>query len=242
MVPQDAEDATQEVLVKILTKLGSYDPEKGAFRTWLYRVVANHVLNMRERGHEKAITGFDGYYSFVEQVPDQDPPDTPEAALVTEDLKIACVMGTLLCLDRPHRMAFILKVAFGATDSMGSEVLGISRQAYRKQLSRARAKLRQYMGGNCSLVDPEAPCRCRNKVKTFMDSGAYSADKLDYLVSDRPAMAEIVGRVQERFDEEVETRFHHLFRSHPFYSGTDRIPWLRDLLDDPGFEMVFTLT
>ncbi len=108
MVPQDAEDVTQEVLVKVLTKLGSYDAEKAAFRTWLYRIVTNHVLNMKARGYEEAITGFDAYYSFVEQIPDTEPDDSPEMAMITGDLKIGCVMGTLLCLDRTQRLAFIL--------------------------------------------------------------------------------------------------------------------------------------
>jgi RNA polymerase sigma factor (sigma-70 family) len=241
MVPEDAEDVTQEVLVKVLTKLGSYDAEKGAFRTWLYRVVTNHVLNMKARGYEEAITGFDSYYSFVDQVPNQEPDDTPETALIAEDLKIGCVMGTLLCLDRTQRLAFILAVAFGATDSVGSELLGTSPDAFRKTLSRARVKLRKYMGGNCGLVNPEAPCRCRKKVKSFVDSGAYTVDRLNYLVPDRPAMEEIVGRVGERYKEEVDSRFQELFRSHPFYSGKDMIPWLREILADPGFERVFTL-
>ena len=239
MVPQDAEDVTQEVLVKVLTKLGSYDPEKGAFRTWLYRIVTNHVLNMKARGYEQAITGFDAYYSFVAQIPDTEPDDTPEMALITEDLKIGCVMGTLLCLDRTQRMAFILAVAFGATDRVGSELLGISRDAFRKTLSRARGKLRQYMSGNCGLVSPDAPCRCRNKVKSFVDSGAYSVDRLNYLVPDRPAMEEIVGQVEERFEGEVRSRTTELFRSHPFYPGSDSVAWLREFLQDPGFGEIF---
>ena len=61
MVPQDAEDVTQDVLVKVVTKLSTYDAEKGAFRTWLYRIVTNHVLNMKTRGYESHITGFDSY-------------------------------------------------------------------------------------------------------------------------------------------------------------------------------------
>lgn len=240
MVPDDAEDVTQEVLIKILTKLGSYDSEKGAFRTWTYRIVTNHVLNMKARGYEDAIKGFDSYYSFVGQVPDREPEDTPETKLITEDLKIGCVMGTLLCLDRTQRIAFILAVAFGATDAMGSELLGISKASFRQHLSRGRSKLRQYMGGNCSLVNPDAPCRCRKKVQTFVDSGAYSVDRLHYLVPNRPAMRDIVARIEEESKEEVESRFHALFRSHPFYPGKDMIPWLRDLLGTPEFENIFT--
>ena len=110
MVPEDAEDVTQEVLIKMMTKLGSYDPDKAAFRTWLYRIVTNHVINMKTRGYEAAITGFDKYYSFVSQVPDQDPNASPETKLVIADLAIGCVMGTLLCLERTQRVVFILAV------------------------------------------------------------------------------------------------------------------------------------
>jgi len=195
---------------------------------------------MKARGYEEAITGFDAYYSFVEQIPDTEPNDTPEMALIAGDLKIGCVMGTLLCLDRTQRLAFILTVAFGATDRMGSELLGISRDSFRKTLSRARGKLRQYMSGNCGLVNPDAPCRCRNKVQSFVDSGAYSVDRLNYLVPDRPAMEEIVGDVAERFDDEVQSRTAELFRSHPFYPGNDPVPWLREMIQDPDFGEIFT--
>src|SRR6202045_4434193 len=44
--PQDAEDATQEILVKMLTRLSSFEGRSG-FHTWLYRIVVNHVLNMK---------------------------------------------------------------------------------------------------------------------------------------------------------------------------------------------------
>lgn len=156
---------------------------------WIYNlIVTNHVLNMKARGYEEAITGFDAYYSFVEQIPDTEPDDSPEMALITGDLKIGCVMGTLLCLDRTQRLAFILTAAFGATDRVGSELLGISRDSFRKTLSRARGKLRQYMSGSCGLVNPDAPCRCRNKVQSFVDSGAYSVERLNYLVPNRRAL------------------------------------------------------
>src|SRR5438552_6970389 len=49
--PQDAEEVTQEVLVKIITKLGTFNGES-SFRTWLYRIAANHVLNMKRRNAE----------------------------------------------------------------------------------------------------------------------------------------------------------------------------------------------
>src|ERR1700756_2174455 len=50
--PQDAEDATQEILIKVMTRLSSFEG-RSSFRTWLYRIVFNHVLNMK-RGRVEA--------------------------------------------------------------------------------------------------------------------------------------------------------------------------------------------
>ena len=49
--PRDAEDVTQEVLIKVITRLSHFEG-KSKFRTWLYRIVINHVINMKARRHE----------------------------------------------------------------------------------------------------------------------------------------------------------------------------------------------
>ena len=52
--PQDAEDVTQEILIKICTKLSTFEG-RSSFRTWLYRIALNHVLSMkRRRGEPRA--------------------------------------------------------------------------------------------------------------------------------------------------------------------------------------------
>jgi RNA polymerase sigma factor, sigma-70 family len=50
--PEDAEDAAQEALIKIMTRIGSYRGE-AAFATWAYRVAANHILNFRKSRGEQ---------------------------------------------------------------------------------------------------------------------------------------------------------------------------------------------
>ena len=42
-----AEDATQEILIKVVTKLSSFRGDS-LFRTWLYRIAVNHLLNVRK--------------------------------------------------------------------------------------------------------------------------------------------------------------------------------------------------
>ena len=51
-LPEDAEDATQEVLVTIVTKLSTF-AGRSSLRTWMYRIVVNHVRNMK-RGRAEA--------------------------------------------------------------------------------------------------------------------------------------------------------------------------------------------
>ena len=240
MVREDAEDVTQEILIKVITKLASYDPTKSAFRTWLYRIVANHVINMKTRGYEAAITDLESYYSFVTQVPDQDPDTSPETQLVIADLAIGCVMGTLLCLERTQRLVFLLAIGFNVTDVMGAEILDMSRDAFRKHLSRARARLHEYMSGNCGVFNPEAPCRCRKKAQAFIDSGAYSSDRLNFYKADDPKLRELVGDTIER-SAEVYGEYALLFRDHPFYASPDVSAWLRDLIARPSFKKIWQL-
>jgi len=240
MVPQDAEDVTQEIIVKVLTKLSTFDPSRTAFRTWLYRVVANHVTNMKQRGYEAAISRIEDYYSFVAKVPDQDPDSSPETQKVVADLKIGCVMGTFLCLERTQRLAFILAMAFDVSDVQGAEIMETSREAFRKLLSRARARLHEYVSGNCGLMNPDAPCQCSKKVRGFMASGAYSADRLTF-IADAPTLAQIVGERVQRFDQEIYADWIRLVRAQPYYSAPQMTPWLRELVQKPEFKDVFAL-
>ena len=62
--PQDAEEVTQEVLVKVITKLSTFKGES-KFRTWLYRIAANHVLNMKRRSAENRVTTFADYGAAI---------------------------------------------------------------------------------------------------------------------------------------------------------------------------------
>jgi RNA polymerase sigma-70 factor (ECF subfamily) len=47
----EAEDALQEVFLRVHKSLGSFDPHKGAFSTWLHRITFNYCLNHRPRRH-----------------------------------------------------------------------------------------------------------------------------------------------------------------------------------------------
>jgi RNA polymerase sigma factor (sigma-70 family) len=50
--PEDARDATQDILIRVVTRLGSFRG-RSAFTTWVYRVAANHLLTVRKSGLEE---------------------------------------------------------------------------------------------------------------------------------------------------------------------------------------------
>jgi RNA polymerase sigma factor (sigma-70 family) len=241
MVPQDAEDVTQEVLIKVLTKLSTFDRGKAAFRTWLYRIVANHVINMRQRGYEAAISRIEDYYSLIARVPDQEPDSSPETQMAVADIRNACVMGVFLCLERQQRLAFVLAIAFEVTDAEGSEILGVSRAAFRQLLSRGRGRLHEYGQGNCGVMNPAAPCRCAKKAHAFMRDGVYDARRGMFAQEDAPRLADVVGEKMQRFDSEIYAEYARVVRGQPFYRPPEMTAWLRDLTQRPEFREIFDL-
>src|SRR5205823_6862933 len=72
--PQDAEDVTQEILIKLMTRLSTFEG-RSSFRTWLYRIVVNHVLNMKRRRVEEANWSFAKYGDGLNSAPDEELPD-----------------------------------------------------------------------------------------------------------------------------------------------------------------------
>jgi len=45
--PHDAEDASQEIYIRIITGLSTFKKES-AFSTWVYRIATNHLLNYKK--------------------------------------------------------------------------------------------------------------------------------------------------------------------------------------------------
>src|SRR5205809_723119 len=102
-LPQDAEDITQEILIKLVTKLSTFEG-RSRFRTWLYRLVVNHVLNMKRTKAEQFEWTFEKYGGGLSSAPDEDLPDRNavpvDLQLLVEEAEIGCTTGMLLCLSR----------------------------------------------------------------------------------------------------------------------------------------------
>lgn len=235
---QDAEEVTQEVLIKAITRLGTFR-EESQFRTWLYRITANHVLNMKRRGGEAEGQVFSSYAAAINDTPDLDLPDPKsvpvDVPLLVEEAKISCTTGMLLCLDRKQRLIFTLGEIFGASDKVGSEVLEVTPDNFRQSLSRARRDLYQFMHGQCGLVNANNPCRCPKKTKGFIQAGHVDPGQLQFVPLHLQRISEAAEGIVRTIENTVDEQYAAIFREHPFLEPKDQFEWLQKLLDNGDF-------
>lgn len=231
-LPQDAEDVTQEILIKLITKLSTFE-ERSAFRTWLYRIVVNHVLNMKRTRLEEFNWTFDTYAHGLNNAPDEelaDPQSMPaDVQLLVEEAKIGCTSGMLLCLSREQRLVYTLGEVFGATDAVGAELLEISRDNFRQKLSRARRDLHRFMDGQCGLINEANPCRCANKTKAFIRAGYIDPNNLIFAKAHLDKVRDLAPKALENL-EALDHAYAELHRGHPFHAGPDFVSAVRRLI------------
>jgi RNA polymerase sigma factor (sigma-70 family) len=231
--PADAEDATQEILVRLVTHLGSFRGES-TFSTWAYRVASNYLLTTRKRRAEREELTFE---RFAEQLDEGLAPDVPgpaaevENRLLVEEVKLGCSQGMLLCLDRDHRLAYILGDVFGVTSQEAAEIVGISPVAYRKRLSRARSRLHGFMERKCGLVNPSNPCRCAHRVNHAVRVGRVDPDQLLFATHPVRLEPDAAAREVVREMEQLHSAAD-LLRGHPDYAAPGKATEvIRGMLD-----------
>ncbi len=175
----DAEDATQEILLKIATGLAAF---RGAssFRTWAHRIALNHLRDQKRSKPETAVGSFECFARYLDRSPDEELPSDSrspgEMTLLIEEARTACMMGMLLCLDRDQRIVFLLGELLETADVVAAKLLQISPDGYRQRLARARSQLASFMQEKCGLVDPANSCRCSRKTKAFIRDGIVDPD------------------------------------------------------------------
>jgi len=233
--PDEAEDATQEVLIKVLTKLSSFEA-RSSFRTWLYRIVVNHALNIKRHSHRRDTISFSDYAQELNDTAALDLPDPSnvpaDLQLLVQEAKIGCTSGMLLCLDREQRLVYILGGILGAPDVVGAELLEISRDAFRQKLTRARRDLHSFMQGQCGLLNSANPCRCAKKTQGFIKAGYLDPHKLLFARAHVTRVRDVAPNALEGL-EALDAAYGEIHRDHPFHEAPDFLAALRKLLASP---------
>lgn len=110
----DAEDATQDILLKVITHLSSFRGDS-LFTTWVFRIAANHLKNYKKHMFARFPLSFAYYGEDIENAKIENLPDLTqdvEKELLAEELKLSCTNVMLQCLDMESRCIFILGTMF----------------------------------------------------------------------------------------------------------------------------------
>lgn len=142
-----AEELVQEVFLKVWRSSSTFDPLRGSFSTWLYRVTRSCALDLyRKRAHK------------VDQVPDgetqllisRDSSASPQE-VVDESWLSWRVSRALEVLNVPHKEVIHLAYFEGLTQREVSERTGVPLGTVKSRTASAFKRLRQ------ELVDHDSP-------------------------------------------------------------------------------------
>lgn len=224
--PADAEDCTQEILVQVITHLGSFEG-RSRLTTWVYRIASRYLLRTKRRGAEPTVHSAVEIGEYLDTHLAPAPyaaEDEAEYRLLREEVRISCTYGMLLTLSRDVRLAYILGDLLELTDQEGAEALEISPAAFRQRLARARQTVRPIIAGRCGLVAAENPCRCDRQIQAAVDNGLIppAGPVLARLERDAPAVdREELSRAARQLD--VAERFAALFRAEGQFRAPARV-------------------
>ncbi len=183
----DTEDATQEALVRIVTRLAQFRGDS-AFSTWAYRIAVRRVLDFRERRAAAARLTSEAFAADLADGLDVEAVERAEDAIHHHQLKLICGRAMLHCLDGDHRIAFVLGEVVQLSSQEAALVLEIEPATFRKRLSRARATLSEFLGRNCGIADAANPCRCHRRLDKAVALGRVRRDEVDVPAGDLPAL------------------------------------------------------
>lgn len=154
--PHEAEDATQEILLKISEKLDGFRFES-KFTTWVYSIACNHLLKIRRPKnivslHQMREEGkLASTHDFEAQVEDR---------MLEDEIRFGCVHAVLLKLGSVDRLVFILSTVYGMSGEEGANVLGISSDNFRQKLSRSKKRLSSFLSDQCGMWTDTKACSC----------------------------------------------------------------------------------
>jgi RNA polymerase sigma factor (sigma-70 family) len=177
--PEDAQDATQEILIKIITSLTGFRFE-GSFLAWVMRIAANHLKAVRKKKVKRLQLTMKKAQETIDRAEAKGWLDTPMEApqpFVEAEMLSACTQALLQALNRSHRIVFILGTVIEVSGVDGAYILDISPVAFRKRLSRARNQIRNFLSTNCGFFDGANRCTCTGVYAGHVDQGWMNPEK-----------------------------------------------------------------
>ena len=233
----DAEDATQDILLKMITHLSSFRGDS-SFTTWVFRIAVNHLKNYKKHMFAHYPLSFEYYADDIENSKIQDIPDLTqnvEKDILAEELKLSCTNVMLQCLDTESRCIFILGTMFKVDSRIAGDILNITPEAYRQRLSRVRKKMADFLGQYCGEYG-SGRCHCKDRVNYAIQSHRINPSQLDFMTASEVSM-ETMMDVKNAM-EEIDDLSQDFSFCKPYESPERTKHLLQEFLDSTQFSII----
>lgn len=233
----DAEDAAQDILLKVITHLSSFRGES-AFTTWAFRIAVNHLKNYQKHMFAHHPLSFEFYGEDIEHARIEDVPDLTQdvdKALLAEELKMSCTNVMLQCLDPESRCIFILGTMFKVDSRIAGEILGLTPENYRQKLSRTRKKMADFLGQYCGECGG-GRCRCKDRVNYAVQCHRINPLKPDYTDAAEIPLETMLG--VKAAMEEMDGLSQDFSILKPYKSPERTKHFLQEILDSAQFSVI----
>lgn len=162
---EDAEEAVQDAFLKVFRNLSSFE-EKSKFSTWLFRITVNEsLMKLRKRRDTTELSIEEEFQQQTTLGPLAMADWAPSPEQLYGALELRNILRSQVQQLQPGlRVTFILRDIEGLSSEEAAQVLGLTVDAVKARLFRARLKLRQllhrYFGGGITKYLPA------NKIET----------------------------------------------------------------------------
>ncbi len=209
--PEAARDATQEILILVITQLSTFRRESSV-STWAYRVASRHLLRQRKRSKRYSFETLEADLGQPENTLEPGRVGDAEQRLLEEEIFLGCTQAMLRSLDRSLRIAFVLGAILELEANEGAAVLEISEAAFRKRLSRARSTLDSFIAKHCGVANPQARCRCAWQIGYAINKGRLEPKQLRFA---RPVETTSLEALRAHRELKQVRRSLELYRAQP---------------------------
>jgi len=224
--PDDAEDAAQDILIKVATHLSSFEG-RSRLMTWVHTIAVRHLLACRKSRAEARELEERAFAELLRKgLAFGDRTVAPDDRVLVREVRLACSQGMLLVLSREERLAVVLVDLIGFDGVEAAAIVSVPPATLRKRLSRARSRLGAFLRAHCGVVNPDAPCSCARQVPGKQARG-LTRERLRFAPlappdisgnpvvpvpepPDGPVTGETVSRVQKELRETAEIRSFYL--------------------------------
>ncbi len=129
-----AEDLVQDIFVSAFAHIAGFDPQRASFRTWIYRIARNRVLNEKKKRREL----------LLEKMPERVDERTPSDDLLEKET-FKRLDEAFARLPFRERVIFVMAELEGLSYKQIAQVENLALGTVKSRLSRAKERLRRVL-------------------------------------------------------------------------------------------------